>query len=339
MPVSEIALVARARGLAGHCLSRETLERLAEADDLSALVRSLARLGAALDPIGAPVDVFAVERAIARTANRYLRTMYRWQERTPGVLDVFAAHQDRRSLRAILRGAAQGKSSEARLEGLFPTPSLPSPALTALSLQASPADVVRRLVVLGHPDAVRLVPAVRTAHADLLGIDVALLAGFAARAAGAAAKADETVDEFVSTMIDVANAQNAIVIAGEPRDIDPAALFVHGGRWLSEPIFVSAARRSRQQALTTLATTLGHSALAPLLPVVSNDVVNLDRAFLTTMLERLTRSSRLDPLSYAPLLCVLLLIDAQSRDLRALVWGAVLGTPVPLRRQQLVTPS
>ena len=339
MPVAEVALVARARGLAGHCLSRETLERLAEADDLSVLARSLARVGAALEPIGEPVDVFTVERAIARTANRYLRTMYRWQERTPGVIDVFAAHQDRRSLRAILRGAAQGKSSYARLEGLFPTPSLPQPALSALGHQASPADVVRQLVVLGHPDAVRLLSVVRAAHADLLGMEVALLGGFAARASRAAARADASVDEFVRAVIDAANAQNAIVIAGEPRDIDAAELFVRGGRWLSEPVFVSAARSSRQGALTTLATTLRRSPLAFLLPFVSSDVVNLDRAFLITMLGRLTRASRIDPLSYAPLLLLLLLIDAQSRDLRTVVWGAVLGTPVLLRRQQLVTPS
>jgi vacuolar-type H+-ATPase subunit C/Vma6 len=338
MPVSEIGLVARAKGLVQHCLSRETLETLAAADDVAALARSLSRFGA-IDPIGEPVDVFGVERAIARTADRHLRTLYRWQERAPGVLDIFVAHQDRRSLRALLRGAAQGAAPHARLEGLLPTRSLPRVALTALAQQASPADVVRQLVLLNHPDAPRLVPLVRTAQADLLAVDVALLAGFAGRAERAAAGASETSVEFVSTMIDAANVQNAITIAGEPRDVDHAALFVQGGHWLSERTFLSAARQSRQHAVTTLAAALARSPLASLVPVVVTDLVNVDRTLLITTLQRLTRASRLDPLGDAALLRVLLLIDAQSRDVRTLAWGALLGTPVSLRRQQLVTPS
>jgi hypothetical protein len=61
--------------------------------------------------------------------------------------------------------------------------------------------------------------------------------------------------------------------------------------------------------------------------------------FLSNTLARLTRLARVDPLSSATVLRVLLLIDAQSRDLRALAWGVTLGTPVSLRKQQLVTPS
>jgi len=338
MPVNEIGLVARAKGLVQHCLSRETLETLAAADDLAALARSLARVGA-IEPIGESVDVYGLERAIARTADRQLRTLYRWQERATSVLDIFVAHQDRRSLRALLRGAAQGAAPQARLEGLLPTWSLPRLALTALARQASPADVVRQLVLLAHPDAPRLVPLVHTAQADLLTVDVALLAGFAERAERAAAGAGDASVEFVSTMIDAANVQNAITIAGEPRDLDHAALFVQGGRWLSERTFLSAARQTRQHAITTLAAALARSPLAPLLPVVVTDVVNVDRTFLITTLQRLTRASRLDPLGDAPLLRALLLIDAQSRDVRTLAWGAVLGTPLSLRKQQLVTPS
>jgi hypothetical protein len=57
------------------------------------------------------------------------------------------------------------------------------------------------------------------------------------------------------------------------------------------------------------------------------------------LLEWLARASRIDPLSTAPLLRVLMLVEAQSRDLRALAWGAVLGTPPSLRLQRLVTPA
>jgi vacuolar-type H+-ATPase subunit C/Vma6 len=339
MAASEIGLVARAKGLARHLLPRDTLELLAEADDFGAFVRGLSRLGRAIDPMEAPLDAGAVERAVGRTANRYLRTLYRWQEHTPGVLDVFAARQDHRSLRVLLRGAWQGSPPERRLEGLLPTSSLPQLALGQLARQASPADVARQLVLLDHPDARRLLPLTQTSRPDLFELDQALLAGFAERARHAAARADETVREFVSAMMDVGNAQNAIVLAGDPRDVDPAHIFVQGGRWLSLDTFVSAARGSQQHASITLATALGRSPLASWFPVVPGDVAHLDSAFLAAILKRLRHLSRIDPLSQAPLLQTLLLIEAQSRDVRTLAWGAALGTPVLVRKRQMVTPE
>ena len=337
MAVNETGLVARAKGLARHLLPRDTLEMLAEAEDFAAFVRGLSRLGRAIDPIGVPFDMLAVERAIGRTASRHLRTLARWEEHTPGALDVFAARQDHRSLRALLRGAWQGAPPERRLEGLLPTSSLPQLALSQLARQASPAHVARQLVLLGHPDARRLLQLTQTSRPDLLVLDQALLAGFAERARRAAGRADETVREFVGAMMDVGNAQNAIILAGDPRDADPAHLFVQGGRWVSLETYVSAARGSPQHALTTLATALARSPLASWLPVVPGDVATLDRAFLAVLLKRLGHRSRIDPLSQAPLLQTLLLIEAQSRDVRTLAWGAALGTPVSLRKQQLVT--
>jgi vacuolar-type H+-ATPase subunit C/Vma6 len=339
MPTSEIALGARAKALARHLIGRETLDTLAETEDLSAFARRLSHLGQAINPIGEPADVFAVERAVGRTTGRFLRTLYRWQEHTPGVLDVVAARQDYRSLRALLRGAAQGAPADARLGGLLPTPSLPLLALADLARRASPAEVVHQLVLLAHPDAPRLLPLVRKAHPDLLAIDLALLQRFAERADRATGSGDEHLRDFVSTLIDVGNAQTAILIAREGRDAAPMDFFVQGGRWLTASVFASAARAgSPPRASKTMATAVAGSPLASLLPPGADDVASLDRAFLTSALERFTHAARIDPLSSAPLLRVLLRIEAQQRDLRNLAWGAVLGTPASLRKQQLVTP-
>jgi vacuolar-type H+-ATPase subunit C/Vma6 len=330
--------VARAKGLATRLLTREAIDALAEADDLAAFAHGLSGLGTAIVPIGEPVNVFAIERAVGRTAHQYLRTLHRWQERMPGVLDVFAAHQDRRSLRALLRGAAQGAPAEARLDGLLPTPSLPQLALTGLAHQASAADVVRQLLLLAHPDAGRLLPSVQKTQVDLLAVDATLLVGFAERATRAA-DGDDTLREFVRSLIDTGNAQNALLLAREPREIDLPDLFVPGGQWLSAKAFISAAGAdSTQRALKLLATALAPSPLASSLPVVAGDVAQMDRAFLAAALERLERAGRLDPLSTAPALRVLLLIEAQSHDLRTLAWGAAFGTPPSLRKEQLVTP-
>jgi vacuolar-type H+-ATPase subunit C/Vma6 len=154
-----------------------------------------------------------------------------------------------------------------------------------------------------------------------------------------AARADETLREFVGMLIDIGNVQNALLLSSGPRDVDPLATFVTGGRYLAASAFrVAATAASEEIALRTIAATLARSPLASALPVVAGHVAHLDRAFLSDALARLARAARLEPMSSAPLLRVLLLIDAQSRDLRTLAWGAVLGTPPSLRRQQLVTP-
>jgi vacuolar-type H+-ATPase subunit C/Vma6 len=339
MRAPEIGLIARAQGLASRLFSRAALENLAEADDLTALARGLEQSGALQDPIGQPLDVFAIERAVGRAANGYIETLRRWQEAPPGVLDVFAADQDRRSLRALLRGAGQGAPGEARVGGLQPTPLLPRLALIELARQPSPADVVGHLLTLAHPDAAQLLPFVRKTQPDLLALDRVLLQAFADRATRAAVHTDRILCDFVAELIDIGNAENALAMAGEPADVDAADNFVSGGRWLSRSAFRSAVTSGTPQlALTRLTASLARSPMFSSLPVVAADAGHLIRGFLSNMLARLARHARMDPLSSAPLLRVLLCIDAQSRDLRTIAWSVTLGAPVSLRKQQLVTP-
>jgi hypothetical protein len=211
--------------------------------------------------------------------------------------------------------------------------------LSRLASASSPAEVVRQLVLVGHPDARRLFPLVQVSQVDLFAVDVSLLAGFAERATRAAARTDQPARDFVHAMIDAGNVQNAWLLAAGPGDVVPANVFVHGGRWLSEQLFISAATADRpERALTVLATALDETPLAAL-PVSAGDAAALDRWSLAALMRYLRRAARLDPLSTASLLRVLLLIDAQSRDLRALAWGAEMRTPPSLRKQQLVTPS
>jgi vacuolar-type H+-ATPase subunit C/Vma6 len=208
-----------------------------------------------------------------------------------------------------------------------------------LARQASPADVVRQLVLLAHPQAGRLLPFIEPSQLDLFAVDVTLLEGFAERATRAVARSDDWLREFVAAAIDIGNAQNALLSAGEPREIDPGDMFVRGGRLLPADAFAAAARAgSPSQAVARLAAAFSGSPLASALPAAPSDAGHLDRAFLASTIERLTRAARIEPLTTAPVLRIGLLIEAQSRDLRALAWGAALGTPPSARRQQLVTP-
>jgi hypothetical protein len=228
---------------------------------------------------------------------------------------------------------------ERRVAGLLPTASLPHAAVIELGRCATPLDVVRRLVELRHDEAERLLEVAGRSPMDLLSMEIVLLRGFAKRVVQIAARGDRVLRGFVESVIDVANAQHALLLAGGPRELEAADLFVRGGRWLPLTAFVSVvAAASAETALATLAAAVARSPLAAWLPVLAGDLAHLDRAFLIGSLVQLTRAMRSDPLCSAAVLRVLLLIDAQNRDLRALAWGAALGAPAALRRQQLVTP-
>jgi vacuolar-type H+-ATPase subunit C/Vma6 len=251
---------------------------------------------------------------------------------------VFHADLDRRAVRALIRGAAQGAPVATRLEGLAPTPSLPLRALTDLAHDESAAAVVKHLVLLRYPDAVSLLPLARQVHPDLLAVDVVLLRAFARESCAAAARGDRYLRQYVAELIDICNLQIALLAAAS-HDVVPDAIFVNGGRWLSAQVLTAAVRApSREMATSVLRSPIAHSPLASL-PLATADPARLDRAFLADALGRYARFARLEPLSSAAVLVVLLRLEAQSRDLRAIAWGAALHTPPALRRQMLVTPS
>jgi vacuolar-type H+-ATPase subunit C/Vma6 len=133
--------------------------------------------------------------------------------------------------------------------------------------------------------------------------------------------------------------QDALLLAGGPRDAEAGPAFIEGGRWLSREAFLSIARATaRPAALALVREALARSPLARLFPTGSDDAVRADRALLVAWLGRAHREARLEPLGSAPLLDFLLRLEAQSRDLRAVAWGAVLQAPPVLRKQELVTP-
>ncbi|MEZ5316747.1 MAG: V-type ATPase subunit [Vicinamibacterales bacterium] len=336
---TELALVVRAAGVRAHLLTRPALDALAAAPDPGALARALRAHGPDVDPIPDPPDAIAIDRAAGATTARHLRTLARWDGSRPGALDVFAADEDRRALRALLRGATQGAPAGERLAGLVPTRTLPARALDALARLPSPAAVAAELVLLGHPDAARLRPLVREARPDLLVLDVALLAGFVARAA-AAVRRDPVLATFVASLVDAVNAANALLIAagGGRASVDPAPLFAAGGRWLRREAFVAVAGASSiDAAASAVRVALAGTPLGGLVPVGAADPGDLHGRFLSLTAHRLTREARRDPLGTAALLGTLVRLAIQRRDLRTLAWGAALGVPPALRRRALVT--
>lgn len=331
-------LAARARGLGTRLLRRADLEELAKAPDVPAIARALAGSGRVNEPIDEGGGAPAIELALRHDAARRLHALALWAGAGPA-LDAFYAEQDRRALRALLRGAMQGVSSEARLAGLLPTPRLPERALVELARQATPAQVAALLVVLRHPDAEALTRLTALVHPARFELELTLLRGYAARSVRAAAGGDHNLRAHVEGRLDACNAALALELAAGARDVEPASCFVEGGRDLARAAFVRAATASsRTEASARLLLAARRTALAAVLREARGDAARLERASLVHALAAQRRAARLDPLGSGLLLGYLLREEAQASDLRRLLWGAALSVPASIVVPELVTP-
>jgi len=324
---------ARARGLATRLFSREELEALAGLD-VRALANALARSGR-LEPIENATPA-AIESAARRTAAKHLRVLSRWGSRP--ALEVFFAEQDRRNVRALLRGAVAGTPSDERAAGLVPTPLLPERAIVALAREPTAARVAAHLVVLGHPSAPRILELASRAQPVLFELDLALLRDFADRSARSARYGDRDLRDFVAWTIDTQNAISALELVASPRDVEAKGCFVSGGS-MAEAAFLDACAADSQFACADhLSRAIAMTSLARAVRDSGGDPARLERASLAACIDRARRQARLDPLSTAPLLGFLLRLVAMTADLRRLAWGASLGAPTALVRSELATP-
>jgi vacuolar-type H+-ATPase subunit C/Vma6 len=331
-------LAVRARGLSSKLFPRAELEEMAGAGSPEALARELERRGRLFEPVSSPPTVAAIESAVRHSAAHLLRILSVWTG-PHGALEVFYAEEDRRSLRALFRGALQAAPSEARLAGLLPTPWLPERALTTLARQPTPARLAAQLVLLHHPEAARLSTLAAKAQPVLLDLERALVQGLAERTLAAARAGDRNLCAVVRARIDVCNMQMALAFTAGPHDVEPATLFTAGGEALPRRAFLDAcSATSAAAASDRLVHLLAGTALEAPARVAGADPVRLEAAALDHALTWQRRVARIDPLGSAPLVSFLLRLQAQSADLRRLAWGASLGAPPALLRAGLVTP-
>ncbi len=332
-------LDARARGLRTHLFRRAEIEQLA-ALDLRSLASALSRSGKLSDPIAEPITPAAIEAALRKTASHHLSVLSTWARTgSSPALDVFYAEQDRRILRAMLRGAIQGAPTELRAAGLLPTPRLPERALAVLSHQPTAAGVAMHLVALRHPDADRLLALAARTQPVLFDLDLALLRGFAERSVASARAGDRNLRDVVAWRVDAANVETALAIAESPRDVAAQECFVEGGASVSRAAFAQACGTStRVAAAESLGRSLAGRALGAVVRATGGDPRRFERASLAGLIAEQTKRSRTDPLSSAPLVSFLLRLEAQSVDLRRVAGGASLGAPASNLRLELVTP-
>ena len=328
-------LNARARGMATHLASRATLEQLARAADITTLARECVATGVlAAEP--EQISALGVELAFRRGAASNLKLLVRWMGPRTEALRFVLEDEDRRSLRALLRGAAAGVAAETRLAGLIPTPGLPERLLEELARQPRCRDVVALLVAWRHPYGPPLLAAVASDPPDLFRLECELNRTFALRATRGARRGGKALRAFVEQTIDLENLCGGLVLAASELERPPDAVFLPGGRQVTpERVRTAAATRDPRQAADQLAGGFGDSEIARLARRHASAPRALEESLLRYRLQRLKAQARLDPLSPAPFLWYLLRLRAQASTLGLILWGTALGVPPAMRRDSL----
>jgi len=334
-------LNARARGLGTHLLSRLQLEGLAREPDLPSLGDALRRFGIATGESEATATPEDLELGIRRWAAASLRTLARWAGPRASALPTVFEDEDRRSLRAILRGAVHGAPAARRLAGLVPTPALPERALQELARATTASAVATLLAAWRHPYAAALAPAIGTTQPDLFALELSLARAFADRVVRAARRAgDAGLLWFARETIDLENALSAVVLTVEGKDVVPKDVFLSGGARVSIGAFEEAIALGEPGAAgARLAAALGDVPIATVLRQAARDPASLEDDLLRARLDGLARRVRQAPLGALPVLWFGLRLRAQVVDLRRIVWAMTLGAPRGTMVEGLVTAT
>lgn len=324
-------LVARVRGLSTRLLGAGQLRAIAGSGGLAQLSAAIAQAGV----IPAPLEragVRLLEQGIRRHASRQLHLVWRWAGDRTSRLAPLVEDEDRRSIRAMLRGAASGTPPEARLAGLVATPSLPERALLELARRGDVASVASQLAAMGSPYASAILEEASRQYPDLLRLECALNTRFAARAAAAAARADAPMRAHVSSVLDVENCWTArlLPVNGSPADV--ADYFVEGGAELSRDRWLAAATAPTVVAREAI---LQQTAASPWLRAAAAGTARVEDAVLQATIAHQHGLARQDPLGTAPIIEYVLRLRAEVRALQRMAWSVSLRVPAAAIAQAL----
>ena len=326
-------LVARVRGASGHLLGRDRLIELARARDLVRLVALLEEsyggsLGVA--PGASPADA---ELAVRRLAATHLATLARWGLQRSRFLTPFFLDEDRRSVRALLRGAAAGSPDNVRLAGLVPTPTLPERALRELARQRGAAEIAALLSAWNHPFGRALLGATQAPHPDLLRLDLVLNEAWSRESAAAIRRAPRGHDTrrdlaaFVSDTADIENALTALQLAGQRTSITPGVLFMPNGHILTPSAFDEVAGSPGPAAGQAILARVFHGT--PLAHAFDGPARTVEDRLLAARLQAAVRNALRFPLGAAPVILFVLRLRAEIRDLCLIIWRLATGAAPP----------
>jgi vacuolar-type H+-ATPase subunit C/Vma6 len=320
------AVTARARGVATHFLRRATLLQALEAPDLESLARVLQDAG--LPSVGRPLTHLALELATRRWSGAHLARLARWFPARPDLGDLLFGDEDRRSVRAMLRGSAAGAPRETRLAGLIPTPRLPERLLRELAGQPTVPRIAALLVTWRHPLGTPLLEAAESDEPDLFAAERALTAAALATLARAGRRLGGAFERHAREAIDRENVLLALLVARRSPGETAIGFLAPGGFLAPERI---AAAALGDGAMTALLGLLPSGPVVEAMRLQVDDTAGLDDAILAARIVELRRQTRLDPLDPAAVLEFALRLRGQVILVRQAIWRLALGATTPPR--------
>ena len=314
-------MAARARGLASHLLGREELDRVERAPGLHELGHILERAGYPVLSAAATPSARGIERAARRRAAADLAVLDRWAGERAAALAVLFEDEDRRSLRAILRGVVAGAAAEERMASLIPTPALGEAALAELSRQPTPAAVAALLLAWQNPYAAAFAEEATRSRPDLFAVERSLDRRYAERALVGARRGGEAVLRHVRSVLDAENAFAALALASGHDDVDPAEMHVPGGARLGPDTFLEAVAAGSDGVRRVLArafagTGLGHA--------LEGGLSDLESVVLADQIDEQRRVAHLWPSGPAQVILFVLRRRAEIRSVTEAAWRASL---------------
>jgi hypothetical protein len=273
---------------------------LAGVPSLGEFEQALQRKGYAVGGSAALERPGRLELAIRRRAAARMATVARWCGRRTRTLAVLFENEDRRSLRALLRGAVHSVGMDERLSGLIPTPNLPEGALAELAAKDSARGVAGVLAAWGNPYGPVLLPEAARQRPDMWRLEAALNREFGRRAVLMAPRGGPHLVAFARQVIDVENGFSALQ-RGPPEEFD--------------------------DILGKIIKAFEGSPLAESFRRHGHHGGRLESAVLMAQIAEQVMAARRQPLGVAPVIAFALRVRGEVVDLQRIVWGLRLGSP------------
>jgi len=296
---------------------------------VDALAQQLVALGMVPAPLpGTALDAPQLELLLRRRGAEHLGLLASWAGPRLALFRPLFDDEDRRSLRALVRGVFTGQSPELRQRGLLPTPALPLRALEQLARAGDISTIAAALVAWRHPFGRPLADEARRPHPQLLQMEMGLARVFAARARAVAGAGDAPMALFVERTLDLANLAAAQVLAENASDLEARSFFVAGGRLIESDDLAFAARcKSGPELASRLAARVDKTPLEVALDTARRGSAD---ALLEAEVCEFQREAMRAPLSSAPVILFVLLQRRELRALQRILWSLALGVPQPL---------
>lgn len=315
---------ARCRGLATHLLGPADFAAVEAAPEWRALPRLLQPWLGGGEPPATPRELDA---ALLRRYGAALGVVERWLGPRRQLLRVVWEDEERRTLRGLLRGAAEGASVERRLEGAVPTARLPRRLLLRLAAAHTTADALALAAGAGLPLAtaagrIKVGPGA----AGLLELEVALGRAWATRAVAGGKGGGRALRNWIGEAIDAENLMALSIAVSWAGELPFAEAWLPGGRSLGEKRFREVAGAADDTAREELLQKVFRRGPFRSALDAAAGPAELERRILEGRTAAAGVAARREPLQPWPTCWFLLRLRLELQRLRRASWALAFGT-------------